>query len=149
MLKKRFEQRLNSLSSELWIKIVALVFSISLFIGSGPSGQDVKLVGLTFNVKPSYSLYQIFLVLLSGLFVWAFIDLSFISLPFEVLYYIEYFIFVALFYYCLKIVFWIMGKIIKSIRAVYGKSIVSSPKLLTRKRRFKEFRKQKEKEAQW
>ena len=134
---------------ELWIKIVALLFSISLFFGSEPSGQDVRLVGLTFKRNPNYSLFQIFLIVLSGIFVWIFVDLYFISLPFEVLYYIEYFIFVALFYYCLKIVFWVMGKIIKSIRAAYGKSIVSSPKLLTRKRRFKEFRKQKEKEAQW
>ena len=134
---------------ELWIKLVALLFSISLFFGSEPSGQDVRLVGVTFKRNPNYSLFQIFLIVLSGVFVWIFVDLYFISLPFEVLYYIEYFIFVALFYYCLKIVFWVMGKIIKGIRATYGKSIVSSPKLLTRKRRFKEFRKQKEKEAQW
>ena len=137
------------IQTELWIKIVALVFSISLFIGSGPSGQDVRLVGVMFNRSPRYSLYQIFLVLLSGLFVWVFIDLYFITLPFEVLYYIEYFIFVALFYYCLKGIFWGFGKIIKTISGVYGKSTILSPKYLTRKRRFKEFKKQKEKEAQW
>ncbi len=137
------------IQTELWIKIVALVFSISLFIGSGPSGQDVKLVGLTFNIKPSYSLYQIFLVLLSGLLVWVFIDLYFITLPFEVLYYIEYFIFVALCYYCLKSVIWFFGKIIKAISRLYGKSTTSSPKYLTLRRRFKDFRKEKEKEAQW
>ena len=137
------------IQTELWIKIAALVFSISLFIGSGPSGQDVRLVGVTFKRNPNYSLFQIFLVVLSGVLVWIFVDLYFISLPFEVLYYIEYFIFVALFYYCLKIVFWIIGKIIKGISGLYGKSTISSPKYLTRKRRFKEFRKAKEKEAQW
>lgn len=137
------------IQTELWIKIVALVFSISLFIGSEPSGQDVKLVGITFNKNPRYSLYQIFLVVLSGVIVWLFVDLYFISLPFEVLYYIEYFIIVALFYYCIKLVFWIIGKILKGIRTAYGKSMTSSPKFLTRKRRFKEFKKQKEKEAQW
>ena len=137
------------IQTEFWIKIVAFVFSISLFIGSEPSGQDVRLVGVIFNKNPMYSLYQIFLVLLSGLLVWLFIDLYFISLPFEVLYYIEYFIFVALFYYCLKTMFWAMGKIVKVTRSMFGKNIVSSPKFLTRKRRFKEFRRQKEKEAQW
>jgi hypothetical protein len=137
------------IQTELWIKIVALVFSISLFIGSEPSGQDVRLVGMTFNRNPRYSLCQIFLVVLSGLIVWIFVDLYFISLPFEVLYYIEYFMFVALFYYCLKIAFWILGKIFKGLSAAYRRSTISSPKFLTRKRRFKEFKKQKEKEAQW
>ena len=55
------------IQTELWIKILALMFSISLLIGSSPSGQDVKLVGITFNKNPRYSLYQIFLVALSGL----------------------------------------------------------------------------------
>jgi hypothetical protein len=137
------------IQTELWIKLVALVFSISLFIGSGPSGQDVKLVGVTFRINPRYSLFQIFLVLLSGLLVWIFIDLYFIILPFEVLYYIEYFMFIALFYYCFKIMIWIVGKISKAIIGVYGRNTTSSPKHLTRKRRFKEFRKEKEKEAQW
>ncbi|NVM43840.1 MAG: hypothetical protein HWN79_02895 [Candidatus Lokiarchaeota archaeon] len=137
------------IQTEFWIKIVAFVFSISLFIGSEPSGQDVRLVGLTFNKNPRYSLYQIFLVLLSGLLVWLFIDLYFIALPFEVLYYIEYFLFVVLFYYFLRSMFWIFGKIIKGISGPYGKSTISTPKNLTRKRRLKEFKKQKEKEAQW
>ena len=135
--------------TEFWIKMIALVFSISLFIGSEPSGQDIRLVGMTFNRNPRYSLYQIFLVLLSGLYVWMFIDLYFILLPFEVLYYIEYFILVALFYHTLKFVFWALGKVIKGLMTKYGKGEVSSPKFLTRKRRFKEFKKQKEKEAQW
>ncbi|MFX1447822.1 MAG: hypothetical protein ACFFCG_06770, partial [Promethearchaeota archaeon] len=132
--------------TELWIKIIAFVFSISLFIGSEPSGQDVRLVGMTFKRNPSYSLFQIFLVVLSGLFVWIFVDPYFISLPFEVLYYIEYFLFVAFGYYCLKFVLWLIAKIIISIRGAFGRSMISSPKFLTRKRRFKEFKKQKEKE---
>ncbi|NVM16998.1 MAG: hypothetical protein HWN80_04730 [Candidatus Lokiarchaeota archaeon] len=133
----------------IWIKIIAGVFCVSLLIGSEPSGQDIKLIGVTFNKNPRYSLYQIFLVVLSGTIVWMFIDLYFIILPFEVLYYIEYFIFVALFYFSLKFVFWVIGKIIKGIMTFYGKNTISSPKFLTRKRRFKEYIKQKEKEAQW
>ena len=125
------------------------MFSISLFIGSEPSGQDVRLVGVTFNKNPRYSLFQICLVLLSGVLVCLFVDLYVISLPFEVLYYIEYFIFVALFYYCFKFIIWFFGKIINGISSIRGKSTVSNPKNLTRKRRIKEFNKQKEKEAQW
>jgi hypothetical protein len=137
------------IQTEVWIKLIAVVFCISLLIGSEPSGQDVRLVGLTFSKNPRYSLYQIFLVVLSGVIVWIFIDLYFIILPFEVLYYIEYFIFVALFYYSLKFVFWVIGKMVNTIRTRYRRGEVSSPKFLTRKRRFKEYKKQKEKGAQW
>jgi hypothetical protein len=137
------------IQTEVWIKFIAVVFCVSLLIGSEPSGQDVKLVGRKFNKDPRYSIYQIFLVLLSGIFVWIFVDINFISLPFEVLYYIEYFLFVALFYFGLKSVFWVIGKVIKVISVKIGKGKVSNPKFLTRKRRFKEYKKQKEKEAQW
>ena len=137
------------IDTEIWVNIAAVVFCFSLLIGSAPSTQDVRLVGITFNKNPRYSLYQIILVILSGVLVWAFIDLYFVSLPFEVLYYIEYFMVMILFYYIFKFVFWIMGKTFSMIRGKFGKNDVSSPKFLTRKRRFKEFNKQIEKEAQW
>jgi hypothetical protein len=137
------------IQTEIWIKVIAVIFCVSLLIGSEPSGQDVRLVGVTFNKNPRYSLYQIFLVVISGVLVWIFIDIYIITLPFEVLYYIEYFIFVAMFYYILKLLFWLSSKVINTIRNWFGKGRVSSPKFLTRKRRFKEFKKQKEKEAQW
>jgi len=137
------------IQTENWVKVVAIVFCVSLFVGSEPSGQDVKLVGIVFNKDPSYSLYQIFLVMLSGILVWLFVDLYFISLPFEVLYYIEYFLFLALFYYCLKLSFWGLGKLYKIIRKIFKKTMISSPKALTRRRRFQKFRKVEEKEAQW
>lgn len=138
-----------NIKTEPWIDIIAMFFIISLFIGSEPSGQDMRLIGLTFKKDPKYSLYQIFLMLVSGLYVLIFVDLYFISLPFEVLYYIEYFIFVALLYFGLKFTFWVMGKVISAIGSKINKTNMSNPKSLTRKRRFKEFRKQKEKEAQW
>jgi len=137
------------IQTEVWIKVIAFVFCVSLLTGSEPSGQDVRCVGMTFNINPRYSLYQIFLVLLSGLLVWAFVDLYFISLPFEVLYYIEYFIILALFYFSFKSVFWVVGKIINVLVTKFGNGVKLSPMFLTRRRRFKEFRKEKEKEAQW
>ena len=137
------------IQTEVWIKVIAVVFCVSLLIGSEPSGQDVKLVGRKFNNDPRYSLYQICLVVLSMVLVWFFIDLYSIVLPFEVLYYIVYFIFIALFYFILKLGGWAIGKMIKGMRTKFGKGDISSPKLLSRKRRFKEFKKRKEKEAQW
>ena len=137
------------IQTEVWIKVIAAVFCVSLLMGSVPSKQDVRCVGISFNINPRYSIYQIFLVLVSGLLVWAFIDLYFISLPFEVLYYIEYFLVLALFYLSFKSLFWIIGKVINAIATKSGKGADSNPKFLTRKRRLKEFKKQKEKEAQW
>jgi len=138
-----------NIKTEPWVDIIAMVFIVSLFIGSEPSGQDMRLIGLTFKRDPRYSMYQIFLMLVSGLYVSIFVDLYFISLPFEVLYYIEYFIFVALLYFGLKFSFWAIGKCINAVGRKINKTNTSNPKFLSRRRRFKEFRKQKEKEAQW
>ena len=136
-----------NIETDPWVNVVAIFFCVSLMIGSEPSGQDMRLIGFTFRRDPRYSLYQIALVVASGVIVWLFVDLYFISLPFEVLYYIEYFLFVILVYFVLKIVFWIIGNCF----SVLKKSKFPSIKLLTRRRRFKMFapRKLKEKEAQW
>ena len=136
-----------NLETNPWVDVVAIVFCVSLFIGSEPSGQDMKLIGASFRKDPSYSFYQMALVVASGAIVWFFVDLYFIRLPFEVLYYIEYFLFVVLGYFVLKIVFWIIGSCFSALKRPRFPSI----RLLTRKRRFKMFipRKLKEKEAQW
>ena len=136
-----------NLQTNPWVDVVATVFCVSLFIGSEPSGQDMRLIGESFRKDPRYSVYQIVLVVASGLIVWLFVDLYFISLPFEVLYYIEYFLFVILGYFVLKIAFWIIGGSFRILK----KSQIPSIRLLTRKRRFKMFapRKLREKEAQW
>ncbi len=136
-----------NLKTEAWVDVVATVFCVSLFIGSEPSAQDMRLIGISFRKDTSYSLYQIALVVASGLVVWLFVDLYFIYLPFEVLYYIEYFLFVILIYFVLKTTFWIISSCFSALK----RSNLPSIKLLTRKRRFKMFtpRKLHEKEAQW
>jgi len=136
-----------NIETEVWVNVVAIVFCVSLFIGSEPSGQDMKLISKTFRRDPRYSVYQIALAVVSGLIVWFFVDLYFIYLPFEVLYYIEYFLFVVLGYFVLKIV---VSIFVSSFRALRGYRFPSI-RLLTRKRRFKMFtpRNLQEKEAQW
>ena len=136
-----------TLQTDPWIDVVATVFCVSLFIGSEPSGQDMKVIGKTFRKDPSYSYYQIALVVASGLVVWFFVDLYFIYLPFEVLYYIEYFLLVVLGYFVLKTAFWIISSGFSTLKTQKFPSI----RLLTRRRRFKMFapRKLQEKEAQW
>lgn len=133
----------------LLVKVVAFVFAGSLLIGLEPSGQDVKVVGYSFKRDPRYSIYQIFLLVLSGALIWMFVDLYIFVLPFEVLYYIAYFLILTSFYFALKGAFWIVGKSIKGIAKKMGKVQVASPKFLTRKRRFKHVKDPNEREVQW
>ena len=121
-----------NIETDPWVNVVAIFFCVSLMIGSEPSGQDMRLIGVTFRRDQRYSLYQIALVVASGAIVWFFVDLYFISLPFEVLYYIEYFLFVVLGYFLLKIVVSIFVRIFRSLK----KSRFPSIRGLTRKRRF-------------
>ena len=136
------------LQTDLWVKVVAILFCVSLVFGLKPSGQDVKVVGYAYQNDPRYSRYQIFLLLLSGVLVWLFADLYFIPLPFEVLYYAEYFVVLTAFYFGLKGVFWTFGKVVKDVLKKAGKVQVSSPKSLTRRRRFKHVKDPNEREVQ-
>ena len=138
-----------TIQTELWVKVVAMVFSVSLVIGSEPSGQDVRQIGYSFQRDPRYSLYQIFLLALSGIFIWLFIDLYYFTLPFEVLYYVGYFIVLTTFYFGLKGAFWIFSKIARGVIKKMGKARVSSPKYLTRRRRFRHIEDPNEREVPW
>ena len=137
------------IQTELIVNVIAFVFCVSLVIGSRPSGQDLKVVGYAYQNDPRYSGYQIFLLLLSGVLVWLFVDVYFFVLPFEVMYYAEYMLIIVAFYFGLKGVFWSVGKVSRKIAKKLGKAQVSSPKFLTRKRRFKHIKDPNEREVQW
>jgi hypothetical protein len=138
-----------NIQTELLVKVVAVVFAGSLLIGLEPSGQDVKVVGYSFKNDPRYSVYQISLLIISGVLIWVFVDLYFFVLPFEVLYYIAYFLVLTFFYFALKGAFWIVGKSIKGIAKKMGKVEVATPRFLTRRRRFKHIEDPNEREVQW
>ena len=138
-----------TIQTELWVKVAAAVFGVSLLLGLEPSGQDIKLIGKTFQIDPRYSAYQICLLVIAGVLVWLFVDLYFFVLPFEVLYYIAYFMVLTFFYFALKGAFWMVGKSAKGIVKKMGKVQVSSPKFFTRKRRFKHIKDPNEREVQW
>ena len=138
-----------NIQTELLVKVLAVVFAGSLLIGLEPSGQDVKVVGYSFKNDPRYSAYQISLLVISGVLIWVFMDLYFLVLPFEVLYYVAYFLVLTFFYFALKGAFWMVGKSIKGLAKKMGKVQVSSPKFFTRKRRFKHVKDPNEREVQW
>lgn len=135
-----------NIETDPWVDVVAAVFCVSLFIGSEPSGQDMKVIGKTFRKDPRYSFFQIALIVASGAIVWFFVDLYFISLPFEVLYYIEFFFFVVLIYFLLRIVILVFVSIFRT----FIKPKSPSVRQLTRKKRFKNLapRELKKKEVQ-
>ena len=138
-----------NIQTELLVKVVAVIFAGSLLVGLEPSGQDVKVIGYSFKNDPRYSVYQIFLLVLSGVLVWLFVDLYFFVLPFEVLYYIAYFMVLTLTYFVIKGVFWTFGKAFQGIAKRMGKVQVASPKFLTRRRRFKYVKDPNEREVQY
>jgi len=127
-----------NIQTDLIVNIVTVIFGISLLIGLEPSGQDVKVIGYSFKNDPRYSIYQICLLLGAIAIMWIFIDLYVLVLPFEVLYYVVYFVVLTCFYFGLKGIFWIVGRTVKGIAKKMGKVQVASPKFLTRRRRFKQ-----------
>jgi len=138
-----------NIQTDLWVNVVACAFAGSLLIGLKPSGQDMKVIGYSFKVDPRYSIYQISLLLFAGVLIWLFVDMYFFVLPFEVLYYIAYFVVLTFFYFALKGAFWVVGKSAKGIVKKMGKVQVSSPKFFTRRRRFKHMKDPNEREVQW
>jgi hypothetical protein len=57
-------------ATSTYLIIVSIFLSVSLLISASPSSTDFKQIGRAFNRDPNYSLYQIFLVFLSGLISW-------------------------------------------------------------------------------
>jgi len=91
-----------TLETNAWVNVVAGFCAISLLIGSKPSSADVQQITKAFHRDVKYSLYQLTLVGVAILFIWFVVDFSMVVLPFEVLYYIAYFLLVIVMYFVLK-----------------------------------------------
>ena len=116
------------------IRFLAGLFCITLFLGAAPSKQDLRNIGLTFRDDPRYSLYQIFLVLLSGLAVWTIIILYGILLILDIIYYVL----VGIGYIILKYGFMLLNRVLYSVMSKDNDS--NQPKVKYRRfmrRRFK------------
>jgi hypothetical protein len=84
-------------------KVLAGIFFLSLLLGAKPSNTDFKNIGLGFKGDSVYSLYQIFLVIISGVLVYIIVYFTKLYLPFYLTF--LYFIFMGILYYILKYVF--------------------------------------------
>jgi len=78
-----FSSRFNPI-----LRIVAGLFCVSLILGAAPSGPDFANIHRTFGNDPHHSLYQIFLIILSGVILWMFLLFAQILFFLDVFYYL-------------------------------------------------------------
>ncbi|MFW9951772.1 MAG: hypothetical protein ACFFKA_16775, partial [Candidatus Thorarchaeota archaeon] len=101
------------------IKIVASVVLISVVIGSYPSEADINVLVSNFQKHPEKSFFQLILGIISVALVIFYIDLNFLVMPFEVMYYILYclvsigiyFGLKGIIYGCRELIIWIIDHI--------------------------------------
>jgi len=84
------EQLLYANVSELMFFIILFIM-ISIIIGASPSRTDLISIPRAFNRDPQYSLYQIFLLLLSGTTVWFIITMWNFYIVHDIIFYIATF----------------------------------------------------------
>ena len=85
-----------------FIRVSAAFFCASLLMGAAPSHPDLVIMVNSFKSDTRYSLYQIFLALLSGISVWLTTTYYNIVLPFNFLYFIVIGITYCGFYFLFK-----------------------------------------------
>jgi len=85
-----------------FIRVLAGFFCASLLMGAAPSHQDFITMVASFKSDPRHSIYQIFLVFLSGLSVWLITMYYNIVLPFSFLYFVVIGGLYIVFYYFFK-----------------------------------------------
>lgn len=93
---------------EDFIRVFAGIFCISLLLGAAPSSTDLRNIKISFKNDPRYALYQIGLLFLSGILVWAITFYYNIILPFDFLYYII----IGIIYFAIKYLFQGIRKLI-------------------------------------
>ncbi len=115
---------------EPWIYLLAGLMSISLLIGSSPSGPDIGFCYKRLMESPTYSLYQIVILFISILTVVFLINYSWMTFPFEFFHYIAQYITIGVLYFVYKYVFRGMYLLMKKA----GKSSTINVNKITRKR---------------
>ena len=90
------------LETNIWVNFIAGFFAISLLIGSRPSSTDIRRISKSYSFNPRYSIYQIFLVLISLGIIILFVDFSKLNFPFEFIIYIIFLLSIIGCYFILK-----------------------------------------------
>jgi len=106
--------------SNFWwgIRFIAILFLVSTIIGAAPSSADISCIFRSIGVDPIYTLYQIFLIIISIFILWAFLYYFEIVFFLDVFYYLS----IAVIYWGLKLGFMGISKIIFLTRSKSQKS---------------------------
>jgi hypothetical protein len=80
------------------LRIIAAIFSVSVILGAAPSGTDFNNIPRAFRDDPFNSLYQIFLILISGTILWLILNIT------QVVFILDFFYYMAIagLYFALK-----------------------------------------------
>jgi len=121
---------------------------ISLIIGASPSRVDLRFIGYAFNNDPLYSLYQVGLVILSGVMIY------FISLQISIPYYLSFlwYICMGIGYYVIKYLFLGARKMVEYLLIHMGRNRrrqVRSSELYRKRHRPQRKRKDHIERGQW
>ena len=129
---------------DIFIPIITALLIFSLLIGASPSNPDFRVMYFSIGRAPLYTLYQILLILISGILIWYLEVSSIIFIQFDYV----YFILVFIGYYAFKYGFQGISLIIIGLRNQDQFSIKF--RALTRRRvRHLKAKKMGVKEAQW
>ncbi|MFX1595385.1 MAG: hypothetical protein ACFFBK_04905 [Promethearchaeota archaeon] len=82
----------------LLVRVIAGFLCISLVLGAAPSTQDFRCIGVAFRLDPSHSMYQILLVICSGLILWGVLLFTQVQFILDIFYYLS----IAGIYFVLK-----------------------------------------------
>ena len=96
--------------SDFWfgIRFIAILFLISTIIGAAPSSADISFFFRSVRFDPVYTLYQIFLIVISIFILWA------LLYYFEIVFFLDvfYYLSIAVIYWGLKLGFMGVSKVI-------------------------------------
>jgi hypothetical protein len=109
-------------------RIISGILCISLFIGASPSAVDFGLIFKTFSFDVFYSLYQIFLITLSGIALWLVLIFTDIIFVLDIFYYLS----IAGFYWMFKLSFMGIDKLVR-LSGIHKRSELNA-RSLTRRR---------------
>lgn len=113
------------------LKVISVFLVLSLLLTAAPSAQDIRMIGYAFQKDPQNSWYQILLILVSILILWAILLLTRFTFILDVFYYFA----IAGIYLLLKFSVRGIGNLIERIFSHnYTKPSKTHPRAYTRKR---------------
>ena len=71
------------------LRVIAVLFCVSLILGAAPSGQDFNNIPKAFGKDPLNSLYKVFLIILAGVILWIILLYTQVVFILDIFYYLS------------------------------------------------------------